>query len=215
MSIYLANGSIVQIASTMSAAVTTTAVTNASEAVATATNTYANGDIVAVTSGWNRLNERVVRVKAVSGTTFTMEGIDTTSTTRFPAGSGTGTSRKVSTWVEIGNIINLSQDGGAPEYWEGKFLADDYKRKLPTGKSALGYKIEAADDTVMPAWVPLVQSANDDMAPRAFRIITPSAGTYLCNGIFSFNSVPALNSDNIAVLTIDISVVSLPVRYYT
>src|SRR5574337_665473 len=88
MAVKLPNGTTFAIASGYGSPVTVTALSNASEAVATATNTFADGDFVEITSGWSRLNGKVARVSDASGTGFTLEGIDTSDTTVYPAGSG-------------------------------------------------------------------------------------------------------------------------------
>ena len=68
MSVKLPNGTTFAIASGYGAPVTVSALSNATEAVATATNTLADGDFVEVTSGWSRLNGKVARVSGASGT---------------------------------------------------------------------------------------------------------------------------------------------------
>ena len=87
MSIQLPNGATVAIASGYAAALAISAISNAFPAVATtAANTFAIGDFVELTSGWGNLTNKVVRLSAATATTATLEGIDTTSLVRFPAG---------------------------------------------------------------------------------------------------------------------------------
>jgi len=95
----LPNGTTFAIASGYGSPITVTALSNASEAIATATNTLTAGDFVEVTSGWSRLNGKVVRVKAADSTSVTLEDIDTSSTTAYPAGSGVGSIRKINGWT--------------------------------------------------------------------------------------------------------------------
>jgi hypothetical protein len=97
MSAILPNGSILEIASTYSVAKLVTAISNANPAVASAAaHGLAEGDIVVVNSGWTRLNDKVVRVADPDSGTFEMEGIDTTKTTVYTAGSGVGSVRAAS-----------------------------------------------------------------------------------------------------------------------
>jgi hypothetical protein len=74
MAIALPNGALVSIASGYGTVTDITALSNADGAVATATNTLADGDIVEITSGWSRLNNKIVRAASPSGTTFVLEG---------------------------------------------------------------------------------------------------------------------------------------------
>ena len=100
-------GSTFFIASAFAASKTTTIVTNASEAVVTsAGHGYSNGDIVEMTSGWGRLNRRDFRIKSVATDTFVLEGADTSSTTFYPAGTGVGSVRKISTFTQITSVMN-------------------------------------------------------------------------------------------------------------
>ncbi|MDN4061490.1 phage tail protein, partial [Massilia sp. YIM B02769] len=69
------------VASVFATAVAITAASNAAEAVCTATNTFAAGDFVEYTGGWSKANGRVFRLKAATGTSFTLEGLDTTDVT--------------------------------------------------------------------------------------------------------------------------------------
>lgn len=216
MGYYLPTGTTVDIATSLATAINTTALTNAVEAVATtATQTYANGDFLVIASGWNPLNERVVRVKAVSATAFTAESIDTASTTRYPAGAGTGSSRKVTAWTRIPQVLNVETSGGEQNFEEFRFLEEDFQRREPTFKSALGYTMTIADDIVAPSWLPLVRAANDSRASTPLRLILPKGGVLVANGIWSLMETPNLSSGGPASLRIDVSLTSQPTRYYS
>lgn len=86
MAIIIATGTGVDIASTYGASVNMTAITNATEAVATlaAGHGVVVGDFLEVTSGWQRLTGRIVRVKTVATNDVTLESINTSSTSLFP-----------------------------------------------------------------------------------------------------------------------------------
>lgn len=128
---------------------TVSAVTNASEAVCTSTaHSLANGDIVEVTSGWGRLNKRYARLKSVTTNDFTLEGIDTTNTTFFPAGSGTGSVRKVNTFTTIGQITGASSSGGDPKTVTYKYLDSDVEYNINDGFSATSYSLEIDADAI-------------------------------------------------------------------
>lgn len=71
----------VEVGTTLAAALTVTAISKASEAVVTASNTYSAGDYVVfgAVDGMTELSYRVARVKSPSGTSFTLEGLNSTS----------------------------------------------------------------------------------------------------------------------------------------
>ena len=60
MAARLPDGSTVSLAATYGAAKTITSISNANPAVATAAaHGFANGDLVVINSGWQRLNDRI------------------------------------------------------------------------------------------------------------------------------------------------------------
>ncbi|PIB54507.1 phage tail tube protein, partial [Pseudomonas sp. 2995-1] len=143
----LPNGGTFQHAATYGAALAFAAISNASEAVATVVGgTIAAGDIVLLTSGWSKLDSKVVRVKAATATAITLEGIDTTDTQVFPAAGGAGTMRKVLTWVQIPQISDVAFSGGEQNYLDVVFLEDDQGKQIPTDKSAASMVLTIADD---------------------------------------------------------------------
>ena len=80
MSVRLPNGGLFAIASAYAAPVVITGITNANPAVVSASaHGFVEGDIVEMTSGWSKLNNRVVRVGAVTAGTFEIEGLDASS----------------------------------------------------------------------------------------------------------------------------------------
>jgi hypothetical protein len=117
MSYYFPEGSRVYYSSTFASAKTVTAATNANPTVLTSTaHGYVDGDIFLFSSGWEDANERVFKADQQSADTFQALGLNTTSTTYFPAGSGTGTTKLVSSWVEMPQVLNLNFTGGEPKF---------------------------------------------------------------------------------------------------
>lgn len=96
-----------RIQTALSTAITITAISKASEAVITATNTLSAGDWVVIrnVTGMTEINERVVRVKSPSGTGFTAEGLDSTGFTTYVSG---GSAYKVTTFATLDNITSLN-----------------------------------------------------------------------------------------------------------
>lgn len=131
-------GTIYSIATLFAAAKTVSAITNAVEAsVSSTAHGYLTGDILQLFSGWGRLNRRVVRVKSATADAFIAEGINTTNTEFFPAGSGGGTVRKVSTFQQINKILNQANSGGEPKNITVKFLESDVEENINDGFAAI------------------------------------------------------------------------------
>ena len=131
-------GTIFSIATAFAAAKTVAGISNAAEAVVSCTaHGYSVGDIVQLYSGWGRLNRRVARVKSVLTDSFVAEGINTLSTEFFPAGSGGGTVRKVTTFQQINKILNPNNSGGEAKNIPVKFLESDVEENINDGFTAI------------------------------------------------------------------------------
>jgi hypothetical protein len=212
-SVSLPNGAIVAIASGYGSALTVSALTNANPAVATSTaHGLANGDFVEVTSGWSRLTNKVVRVSGVTANTFNLEGIDTTLTSIYPAGSGTGTVRKVTGYTQLSQILSSSSNGGEQQFLEYQFLESDSQKRIPTFKSAAGLTFSVADDITQPGYL-LAVVANDDRLQRAVKITLPSASILSYNAFISVNKTPSLTVNELMASELTLSLQAEPVRY--
>jgi hypothetical protein len=213
MAISVPNGASFAVASAYAAAISVSAATNATECVlTTAANTYAVGDFLEFTSGWPRANGRVFRVKAATGTTVTLEAFDTTSTKIFPAGAGTGSVRKISTWVPIPYMKAFEVSGGDPKYNTEEFLDYPDEIQMPNGFSATSVTMTIADDQTLPHHA-VLQSATDTQSATAVRVVLPSGATLLYSGFLGFNPSPTLGKGNAMVVKCGMALQGRPVRY--
>jgi hypothetical protein len=211
--ISLPNGSTISMSTGFAAAKTVSAITNANPGVATATaHGYTDGDIVVVSSGWANLDGRVARVSASLTNSFDLEGIDTTSTTRYPTGAGAGSAKEVSGWVQITGILGSSGQGGEQQYWEGAPLEALRNIRIPTTQSAAGISLDIAYDPSAAFW-DYATVAAQDLTPRAI-LVTLSNGAriyYYC--YVGMGVVPKLDRDNPMTVPLSLSLVSDPTRY--
>lgn len=214
MAVSLPNGITLAIATAYAANLTVTAATNASETVLTVTNTLANGDYVEFISGWSRANNRIFRLKAVSGTNVTLEGLDTTTTAQFPSGSGVGTIRKINTWTQISQISGLTSSGGEPQYTTYSFLEQDFDTQIPTTTSAQTLAMEIADDPTLPGFQAL-RTVAISRAQTALRATLPAGGFILYNGIWALDETPTLTKGNLMTCKAGCALQGRPVRYAT
>lgn len=213
MAVYLPNGSIVSIASGYGSAKTITAISNAAAGVVTAAaHGFTDGDIVEVTSGWSRLTDKVLRVDNATSGTFEMEGINTTSTSIYPSGGGTGSVREVTGWTQLAQITNSTSSGGEQQFLEYQFLESDSSKRIPTFKNAAGIEFEVADDPSLPGYI-LAKEANDDRLPRAVRIQLASGAVLLYNAYVSLSTIPSLTVNQLMTNQVTLSLLAEPVRY--
>lgn len=214
MSVKLPNGVTLAIATAYEAADTVSAVTNANPAVATtsAVHGITTGDFIEVTSGWAKLNNRVVRAAAASGSTLSYEGIDATNTQAYPTGSGGGSVRKISTFTQISQILELSSSGGEMQFVTYSFLEQDFESQLPTQSSPMTMTIGVADDPTLPGYIALKNVA-ETRALVALKATLPDGSVILYNGYVSFNETPTMTKNQLMQVTATFSLQGRPVRY--
>ena len=213
MAVKLPNGGTFAIASAYGSNITVTAITNANPAVATSTaHGLANGDIVEVTSGWAKLNNRVVRVANITANTFELEGINTASTSAYAAGSGTGTVRKATTFVQLSQVLNTATSGGEQQFATFQFLEADQESQIPTNKSAMSLTLTVADDPTLPGYIEAVK-ANEDRLVRAVRFSLANGSFIYYNGFVSINETPSTTQNEVMSVQATISVQGRVTRY--
>lgn len=213
MAVSLPNGVLFAIATAYAAADTVSALTNANPAVATATaHGLSNGDFVVLNSGWAKLNGRVVRVAGVTTNTFELEGIDTSDTTLYPAGSGTGTATKVETWTQISQVLDVQTSGGDMQFANYSFMEQDFETQLPTQASPMVMNLTLADDASL-AGYQAIKTAAEKRDTRAVKGTLPSGSLILYNGYTSFNETPTMTKNQVMGVKATFNLLAKPVRY--
>lgn len=191
------------IATVFASAKTVSAVSNASEAsVSSTAHGYTDGDIVQMFSGWGRLNRRAARVKSATTDAFVLEGIDTSNTEFYPAGTGSGTVKKVTSWQTINKILNPNNSGGDPKNVTVKFLESDVEENIFDGFTAIAESFDIDADELgtasYTALVDLTEVQSDTLLKKTLKsgsiILTPcrvainenvkmSEGTIMTNAV--------------------------------
>lgn len=216
MSVSLPNGSLFAIASSYGSALTVSAATNANPCVMTSTaHGLTNGDYVEVTAGgWTRLNARILRVSGITANTFELEGYDASSTTTHPAGTGTGSVRKITAWTQISQVLSTSTSGGEQQFATYQFIEADIETRIPTTKAAGGLDMEVADDPTLAGYIAAL-AANNDRAARAIRVTLANSSKILYNSYISIDQTPSLTVNNVMAVKMTLSFLSPPIRYAT
>lgn len=209
------NGGTFQHAATYAAALPFTALSNASEAIATVVGgTIAAGDIVLLSSGWSKLDSKVVRVKAATATAITLEGIDTTDTQIYPAAGGVGSMRKILTWIQIPQITDVAFSGGDQNYLDVVFLENDQGKQIPTDKAAASMTLTIADDPAQ-AFNGVLMKADAGKQIEAVRLNLPGNDMLLYGTYTSFSKQPAVSRSNLLTRTVSLALQSESTRYLT
>jgi hypothetical protein len=216
MSITLAIGTTVSIASTYGASKTMSAVSNANPAVATleASHGVIVGDVIQIVSGWDLLNGRVCRISAVSTNDVTLEGVSTTDTNIFPVGSGIGSVREITAWTEITQITRDYQvSGGTQNFADTSTLKNRDDTRIPTSRAPYDVALPVYDDPTL-GFVTVVETADDTATATAGRFVYPNTSRTFFNGYWTIGKVATVQ-DSTLRNGVSISFAARPIRYAT
>lgn len=209
MAIYKSQGLQLAIASTFGATKTMSAVSNASEAVATleASHGVIVNDIIEVTSGWTRLDGRVVRAGAVATNDVTLEDVDTSSTSNYPAAEGAGTIREITAWTSLSQVRrDITSGGGGFEQDDITFITDTRQRNRPGLAQPSTLDLTAFFDPSL-SWVSVVRTAARGGTRTPFRMTLSGSQKIYGNAYWGFNEEPAIENNSLVYklqLTLDV-----------
>ena len=214
MAAVVADGTVVAFASAFAAIKTMSAVANANPGVATleASHGVIVNDIIEMSSGWPDLDDKILRISAVSLNDVTLEGFSTANTTKYPAGTGTGSVREISAWTNLSQILSVAVEGGEPQYLDYQFLNELQKRRIPLAKSPLNLTFDLADDITL-AQNASLRTIEDAGVPVAMRLTLPNSTKIYLNGYWSLANLPKLANGQINARTLGFALTSLPTEY--
>lgn len=208
----LPNGAALALATAYATALSVTAASNASAAVLTVTNSLSVGDYVEYVSGWSRANNRIFRLSAVTGTTATLEGLDSSSTTLYPVGGGTGTIRKINTWTSITQVVDTVLSGGDLQTTTFQYLENDFEQELSTVVAASSIDLTLGDDPSLAGYAAL-KAASDTRGTAAFRIVLPTGSILLYNTRPFLNETPSTTKNELMVINAKLNLLGKVTRY--
>lgn len=214
MAVRLPNGILFALATSYAAADIVSAVTNANPAVATtsAPHGIADGAFIEVTSGWSKLNNRIVRADNAVGSSITYEGIDTSTLQSYPAGSGIGSIKEITNWTQISQILECTTSGGEMQFTTYAFLEQDFESQLPTQSSPMSIQMTIADDDTLPGFLAL-KAVAETRNLVGLRATLPNGSLLLFNGYVSFNETPSMTKGQVMGVQATFSLQGRPVRY--
>ena len=212
MAYQLPNGSTFEFASGYTPFFTITAITRAANAVFTATgHTLTVNQIVMIKSGWWDIDGRAFRVSAVTATTFTLAGADTTDTKRN-AGTIYGTVRGVTAWVQVPQILNLSLSGGEQQYTTFSPSRSGKEVSRPTTKSSATMQLEVADDKSLPLFATIeAASRTEEIQVQRLTLINNDLIVYA--SLASITKTPKLQRNQLMTRTIYLTLQGDNTRY--
>lgn len=190
MNFYFAEGSKVYYSNTFAAAKTLTAVSNANPALATSVaHGYADGDIGLYEGGWEDANNGVFKLDQQSADTFQLLGLDSSDTNWFAAGTGTGTMKKISSWVEIPGVLTLDVTGGDPRFTDIPLLANRNDIRVPTGFNATNLAGTMVWDPANATYIAML-GITRLLSPVALKMVSKGGAVEYGYGYMAVSSVP-------------------------
>ncbi len=215
MSVTLSTGSQCRIAKTYAASIAFSTITNLQDPTITTASAHSInvGDYVEITSGWGRLNQRIVRAKTgTTGSTLVLENINTADVLKYPAGTGGGSIRRITAWTDITQVKSISASGGTQNYADITDITDVVERKIPTTRSAIDVTLDIYDDPSL-AWYADVVVADEARTPYGFLIIPANSKPLVANAYWSLMRVPTMAINEAMMTQISLSYAAEPVRY--
>lgn len=216
MAITKTTGTQFYIGSTYGTQFTVTAITNANPAVATlsASHGVIVGDFIELTSGWDLANGRVFRISAVSTNDVTLEGFNTSDTSKYPTGTGTGTGREITAWTQITQVTaDYSISGGDQNFADTTTISNLIRQQIPTDRNPMTCTLPHFYDSAA-SWRTTVRAASEAATPYVFRMVFPNSSRLVVGAYWSLRDVPT-NTDSTLRDEVALTFIGQPTVYAT
>lgn len=205
------SGVAVAMQSAIATAVTITAISKANPGVVTATQTYSNGDYVLVTcQGMTQINSRIFRVAGVTGTTFQLEGEDTTNYSTFTS----GTCQKLTLGTTFSTLKTISGSGGEFDQLDTTTIHDTVKKQEPGLASAVVFSFDSFWD-ITDAGLTAAIAQSKLQAQNAFLFTFPTGAKMAFYGYVGATGIPQGSTGEKVTTKVSITAVGLPTYYST
>lgn len=198
---------------TFAAAKDVTILSNADPANATATaHGYSLDDEILLTSGWEDATDSVFRVADPDTNTFDVAGLFAADTDWFPAGTGIGSAQKISSWVEIPQILGIAASGGDPRFTTISPLAKRNSINVPTGFNAQTLTLTLGHDPANANYVTML-AISRKLEKVAFKQVLRGGGTTYGYGYMAVSEFPTLNAGQANSVTAALALLGRSVSY--
>jgi hypothetical protein len=194
---------------------TISAVTNANPAAATSTaHGYVDNDEVLFLSGWEDATNALYRVNQTATDNFEFLGLNTSNTRFFPAGSGTGTTKKMGSWVQIPQVMKIDTSGGDPRFTEVQLLASRNSLRIPTGFNATTTVLTLAHDPADANWLTMIDISRS-LTPVAFKMALGGGGTTYGYGYMAVTEAARMNANQVNEVSASFAFLGRQISYST
>lgn len=203
-------GVAVAMQSALASPLTITAITLANPAVVTATNTYSNGDYVLLSvQGMSQMDNKVVRVAGVTGSTFQAEGVDATGFTAFSS----GTTTKITFGTTITSATSMSATGGDFSFIDTTTIHVLVKSQVPGLANPITYTFDNLWDITDAAQIAMT-AATQSQGQKQFKFTFGTGGPIMAfSGYVGFTGAPTGNAQDKVTASAVITCFGTPTYY--
>lgn len=162
-------------ATNLATGIVVSSISNANPAVATtATNTYAIGDELLLEGSWQSVSDSIYRATAVTSTSATLGGLNSTNSARFPSSSSAGTLKKINAWTEIPQVLDINTTGGDAKFATVSPMDREIDLQFPIGYNPMTYELTLGHDPTITAYQTMLNLSRTN-AKVAFKGVAPDA----------------------------------------
>lgn len=213
MAYYFPEGTKLQYSTTFAAVKTITALSNANPASASSTaHGYADNDEVLLSSGWEDATDTVYKVDSIDANTFTLLGLDATNTSFYPAGTGTGTASKLSGWVEVPQLLDLSTSGGDVRMTTISPLAKRNDIQVATGFNATALNFTLGHDPANATYLAML-GISRTLTKVALKVLISGSAPMYGYGYLSVSEMPRMARNQANQVSGTITMLGRPMAY--
>ncbi len=214
MAYFLAEGSKFLFSETFGTPITVTGATNADPTVLTAAgHGYADNDELLFTSGWEDAGDTIWKADQLSTDTLSLKGLDTTDTNWYPAGTGVGTLRKVTNWMEIGQVLDSQPNGGDARNVTIEPLSRRNAINMPAGFNASSINLTLGYDPSTASQIALNKISRNLSKRIAFKFLLAGGQTGYGYGTAQLAQMPSIAKGSAVSVALTINFLGLFVGY--
>lgn len=195
MQIPIPNGAQISLATTLGVAAAISAISNAATAVASSVgHALADGDVLLMTvPGWSRIDGSVCRVTDKTTDAFSLEGVNSLDTSRFPP-TGAGSCQKITGWTPIPKVPTFETTGGDAKSQTTSYL--DYEKDIEmfSGANAQRLNLTISYAPGTPAYDALA-AASESGEMQVIRLLLKDGSALYYPGQVFFNKTPTTTKD--------------------
>lgn len=209
-------GSKFYFSTTLAAAKTLSAMTNANPTVATSVaHGYVDNDELLLTSGWEDATDTVFKADQLTADTFSLLGLDTADTGFFgPGGGASSTTQKISGWTEIPQVLTIATSGGDPRYTSINPLARRNGINVPTGFNPTSITLTLGHDASNANYQTML-GISRRLSKVAFKMQLSGGATTYGYGYMAVSELPQLNVNQANQVTAALTLLGRSISYAT